>query len=64
MLLDGEYETALADEAGANPPRLIVVQHDVRLKLEPVYGALHQMRVLKQGDNCLSFFSGAGDPPP
>ena len=61
--LEGEYESALA-KLGANPPRLIVVQHDVRLKLEPVYGALHQMRVLKQGDNCLSFFSGAGVPPP
>jgi 16S rRNA (guanine(966)-N(2))-methyltransferase RsmD len=58
--LEDEYETALT-KLGARPPQLVVpliiAQHDVRLKLAPAYGVLHQTRVLKQGDNCLSFFS-------
>src|SRR5690242_916516 len=54
--LHGEYETALT-KLGARSPRLVIVQHDVRLKLDPVYGKLTQTRVLRQGDNCLSFFS-------
>jgi 16S rRNA (guanine966-N2)-methyltransferase len=54
--LEAEYDTALA-KLGARPPQLVIVQHDVRLKLEPAYGALRQTRVLRQGDNCLSFFS-------
>jgi hypothetical protein len=33
------------------------VQHDVRLKLADVYGSLRQTRVLRQGDNCLSFYA-------
>ncbi len=53
--LEGEYETALT-KLGARPPQMVIVQHDVRLKLEPAYGALQQTRVLRQGDNCLSFF--------
>lgn len=57
--LEGEYETVLT-KCGARPPRLVIVQHDVRLKLEPAYGALHQTRVLRQGDNCLSFYEGRG----
>jgi hypothetical protein len=36
---------------------LIIAQHDVRLKLEPAYGALKRTRVLRQGDNCLSFYA-------
>ncbi len=54
--LHSEYETALA-KLGAEPPALVIVQHDVRLKLAPAYGELRQTRVLRQGDNCLSFFS-------
>ena len=54
--LHSEYETALT-KLGEIPPALVIVQHDVRLKLEPDYGELQQTRVLRQGDNCLSFFS-------
>ncbi len=57
--LSGEYETALT-KLGEIPPALVIVQHDVRLKLKPAYGSLQQRRVLRQGDNCLSFY----DPPP
>jgi 16S rRNA (guanine966-N2)-methyltransferase len=53
--LAGEYESTLM-KLGTRPPALVIVQHDLRLKLDPAYGTLAQMRVLRQGDNCLSFF--------
>ena len=53
--LRGEYETALT-KLGAEPPQIVIVQHDARLKLAPAYGALQQTRVVRQGDNCLSFY--------
>ncbi|HSP67794.1 MAG TPA: 16S rRNA (guanine(966)-N(2))-methyltransferase RsmD [Bryobacteraceae bacterium] len=53
--LAAEYETALT-KLGVRPPKLVVVQHSVRLKLGESYGALRQTRVLRQGDNCLSFY--------
>jgi len=56
--LHGEYETALT-KLGEVPPGLVIVQHDARLKLKPAYGALQQTRVLRQGDNCLSFYAAA-----
>jgi 16S rRNA (guanine(966)-N(2))-methyltransferase RsmD len=54
--LQSEYETALT-KLGEIPPSLVIVQHDVRLKLATAYGALRQTRVLRQGDNCLSFYA-------
>lgn len=54
--LEREYETALV-KLGERAPELVIVQNDVRLKLKESYGDLHQTRVLRQGDNCLSFFS-------
>ena len=54
--LQGEYEMALT-KLGERRSSLVIVQHDVRLKLAPAYGALHQTRVLRQGDNCLSFYA-------
>jgi 16S rRNA (guanine966-N2)-methyltransferase len=56
--LHSEYQTALT-KLGEIPPGLVIVQHDSRLKLAPAYGGLHQTRVLRQGDNCLSFYSAA-----
>ena len=35
---------------------LVIVQHDVRLKLAESYGRMNRTRKLKQGDNCLSFY--------
>jgi 16S rRNA (guanine966-N2)-methyltransferase len=54
--LHREYETSLT-KLGEIPPELVVVQHDTRLKLAADYGGLHQTRVLRQGDNCLSFYA-------
>ena len=53
--LEREYESALA-RLGERRAQLVIVQHDVRLKLDDSYGALRKTRVLRQGDNCLSFF--------
>lgn len=53
-----EYERALmalADE----PPMLVIAQHASRFALKDEYGILKRGRVLKQGDNSLSFFSPA-----
>ncbi len=53
--LEKEYPLAL-ELLGSRPPLLVIVQHDVRLKLDESYGALKRGRVLKQGDNVLSFY--------
>jgi 16S rRNA (guanine966-N2)-methyltransferase len=54
--LENEYTTAL-ELLGANPPALVIAQHPPRLKLAENYGALHRTRLLKQGDNVLSFYA-------
>jgi 16S rRNA (guanine(966)-N(2))-methyltransferase RsmD len=50
-----EY-TASLDVLSAQPPKLTVVQHSIRLKLEDSYGPLRRTRVVRQGDNALSFY--------
>ena len=52
---EGDYRSAL-DLLGDAPPPLLVVQHSVRLSLGDVYGALCRTRIVRQGDNALSFF--------
>ncbi|HSW48805.1 MAG TPA: 16S rRNA (guanine(966)-N(2))-methyltransferase RsmD [Bryobacteraceae bacterium] len=56
--LEREYRQALA-KLGANPPGLVIVQHDVRLELKEAYGSLVRTRSLRQGDNALTFFEPA-----
>jgi hypothetical protein len=34
----------------------VVVQHSVRFALGDVYGVLRRTRIVKQGDNALSFY--------
>jgi 16S rRNA G966 N2-methylase RsmD len=52
-----EYPAALELLAEAqHPPQLTVVQHSVRLPLAEAYGKLRRQRVVKQGDNALSFY--------
>ena len=58
--LEREYESAL-DVLGERPASLVIVQHAARLKLADSYGGLRRGRVLKQGDNALSFFDVATD---
>ena len=51
-----EYAAAL-ELLAQNPPPLTIVQHSVRLAMEEECGALRRTRVVKQGDNALTFFS-------
>ena len=51
-----EYAAALELLSQA-PPALTVVQHSIRLALADSFGVLRRTRVVKQGDNALSFFS-------
>jgi 16S rRNA (guanine(966)-N(2))-methyltransferase RsmD len=53
--LEREYNIALA-ALGQAPPRLTVVQHSVRFALADSYGQLHRTRLVRQGDNALSFY--------
>ena len=59
--LEREYSVAL-HALGLAPPRLVVAQHSVRAKLRDEYDGLRRVRVLKQGDNALSFYEPAGPP--
>ena len=54
--LEKEY-VDLMTQLGAVGPPLAIVQHASRFQLEETYGLLHRTRVLKQGDNSLSFFA-------
>jgi len=40
-----------------NPPPLVIAQHSVRLELAEQYGTLARKRLVKQGDNALSFYA-------
>lgn len=58
--LEAEYENAmniLGDGAAENESRLVIVQHSSRFALAETYGRLKRTRVLKQGDNSLSFYA-------
>jgi 16S rRNA (guanine966-N2)-methyltransferase len=53
--LENEYAAAL-DLLGEKAPPLVIAQHPPRLKLADRYGALHRNRIVKHGDNALSFY--------
>ncbi len=53
--LESEYERTLTI-LGATPPSLVIVQHASRFPLAGSYGELKRFRILKQGENTLSFF--------
>jgi 16S rRNA (guanine966-N2)-methyltransferase len=50
-----EYETALT-ALGAGTSNLAIAQHASRVALKEEYGSLRRYRVLKQGDNSLTFY--------
>jgi 16S rRNA (guanine966-N2)-methyltransferase len=56
-----EYEKALLTIAESGCP-LLVAQHASRSQLENAYGRMQKTRVLRQGDNSLSFYEQAADP--
>lgn len=53
-----EYGVCL-ELLGRTPPPLVVAQHDSRLALADQFGRLRKTRVLRQGDNALSFYEPA-----
>jgi 16S rRNA (guanine(966)-N(2))-methyltransferase RsmD len=66
VFLDPPYDQPKQYEAcfrvlGDDPPPLVIAQHATREKLEDRYGQLRRTRVIKQGDNSLSFYSPVDD---
>jgi 16S rRNA (guanine966-N2)-methyltransferase len=55
-----EYETAM-DVLPGSDPELVIVQHHVKQTLGENYGQLDRYRVVRQGDNCLSFYAPSDD---
>ena len=53
-----EYSGAL-ELLGARTPELVIAQHSVRLTLKDAYGGLSRTRMVKHGDNALSFYAAA-----
>lgn len=53
--LEGEYRSSL-ETIAATQCELVIAQHTTRFTLAETYGALKKKRILRQGDNCLSFF--------
>jgi 16S rRNA (guanine966-N2)-methyltransferase len=60
--LTAEYAASLG-VLSATPPDLIIAQHSIRLALPEEQGKFHRTRTVKQGDNALTFYSGAGCQP-
>ncbi|HEY1336475.1 MAG TPA: 16S rRNA (guanine(966)-N(2))-methyltransferase RsmD [Bryobacteraceae bacterium] len=58
--LEREYTVAL-DALAEAPPPLTIVQHSVRLALPEAHGPFGRTRVVKQGDNTLSFYVSVGE---
>lgn len=52
---DREYGASMK-ALSARPPGLVVAQHSARFALEEEYGPFRRTRLLKQGDNALSFY--------
>jgi 16S rRNA (guanine(966)-N(2))-methyltransferase RsmD len=55
--LESEYAGAL-HLLSETPPPLTIIQHSVRFTLPETQGGLTRTRLLKQGDNALSFYTG------
>jgi len=58
---DREYKAAM-EALETKPPALVIVQHSTRFALAGEYGPLQRTRVVKYGDNALSFFTAAAGP--
>jgi 16S rRNA (guanine(966)-N(2))-methyltransferase RsmD len=55
---DREYRSAL-EILAENPPPLTVVQHSIHFALKDAYGVLGRTRLVRHGDNALSFYAKA-----
>ncbi len=54
--LEKEY-AAVLEALNRNPSALTIVQHSIRFELAERYGDLARTRIVRQGDNALSFFA-------
>jgi 16S rRNA (guanine966-N2)-methyltransferase len=54
--VEREYRSTLA-LLGAAPPSLVIAQHSIRFDLPETAGALTRTRIVRQGDNALSFYA-------
>ena len=68
VFLDPPYEhereyAAVLEQLAEEPPQLVIAQHSVRFKLPEAQGLLHRTRIVRQGDNALSFYK-AVEPAP
>jgi 16S rRNA (guanine966-N2)-methyltransferase len=59
--VEREY-TALLDRLAEMRPLLAVIQHSVRRALPEAHEGLLRARVVRQGDNALSFYEATGEP--
>ena len=57
--MEREYGAAM-ELLAASKTELVVAQHSVRMGLAEAYGELGKTRVVKQGDNALTFYAWAG----
>jgi 16S rRNA (guanine966-N2)-methyltransferase len=53
--LENEYERSMT-VLGEKSPQLVIVQHSARFEMKEMYGGLRRARVVKQGDNVLTFY--------
>jgi 16S rRNA (guanine(966)-N(2))-methyltransferase RsmD len=58
-----EYEQTLST-LGEHPPKLVIAQHARSHDLADQYGKLRRYRVIRQGNNTLTFFKPVPDLPP
>lgn len=66
VFLDPPYDqereyTAALDILSESAPPLMILQHSIRLALPEVQGPLRRTRMVKQGDNALSFYTVRND---
>lgn len=62
VFLDPPYDhareyAAVFERLAEHPPRLAIAQHSIRFALAEAHGPLRRTRMLKQGDNALSFYA-------
>jgi len=57
--MEREYGAAMELLAEAKT-ELVVAQHSVRMAMAEAYGELEKTRVVRQGDNALTFYAWAG----
>src|SRR4051794_4569164 len=64
VFLDPPYEhereyAAVLGQLASDPPQLTIVQHSVRFAVPEEHGRLRRTRVVRQGENALSFYAMA-----